>query len=136
MAKSHSHFVSVTRTLGACAKYQDAKRLTAYVQSDTFVQHLIGMSAAQRLTAMRLLAETQLRCHEKINEVAPIPPNGSVRVRWSPDLIEKVRLYAPLYERNEDLARKLGVPVAAAQAARYRYVGRKSVSVAATQDAA
>ena len=131
---SSSYLTSITRRISTCARHKDLKRLESYLQTDDFVRTLAALNPEHRLAAAVAIAKAFAACRALIDQTQPLPSQGSMRIRWkgNDELIAKVRRLAPLYPRDEDFARQLGIPLHAARVARHRYVGRKSIGAAAT----
>ena len=134
-SSSKALLTSLCKHLRFCERYRDGKRLEAYIQSHAFTQSLAALNATDKLRAVDALTDARNACRQKLAREKPLPPMGSVRIKWkgNDELIAKAIRLAALYPDDEPYARALGIPLHAARVARHRYVGRKNVGAAATQ---
>lgn len=126
------HFVSLTRKLKQYARYQDAKGIGVYLQSQEFWGHLVALrdDHERRQKVLRAISDASGRCRAALDAKAPIRAPGKRRVSWTEPTIARFRK-ALRRGGVEGGARELGISLDAARRAARRYAEAAPLKLAA-----
>ena len=119
---SKGYRTSVLARLAHLVKNGDHVGAEAFLRSDLFVNSLPLMSDYDR-------GVTMVCVHNFMRPVwPPLPAPRSVRAKWSEEQVARLRGIAARFGLrpglDQELARKMDLPLMAVTLARYRYVGR------------
>lgn len=106
----------------------DYKAFRAYIASEDYHQLMSKLDAGGYLVATNALVAAQQAC-------VPLPPlakKWSMRVKWTPEMIAKLKAADQKYGTDEGIARALGIPFHNARRARRRFLGLRHPVVVAT----
>jgi hypothetical protein len=116
---SRSARISLVAKFNQLARRGDLRELMDYIGSDACAQLMAMLNRADRVSA----AKVQFAAQESCYEGKPIPPRWSMRVKWTPEMIAKLRKAWHKHGTDEGIARELGIPYDNARRARRRFIG-------------
>lgn len=105
---------------------RDYKAFRAYITSAAYRSFLIDLDADGCMTATKALIAAQKACVPR----APLKAQWSMRVRWTDDMVAKLKAADRKYGTDEGIARALGIPYDNARRARRRYIGLRHPNAA------
>jgi hypothetical protein len=119
---AHGHLCSVWRNLAYASRRNGASRekLAAYVEGPKFQATLNALDPKRRALAMQAVARAYAA-------FGPQPQRPKARVRWTPELNEKLKAAAIRLPDNRALADELALPYMAVKIMRWRLLGKKAV---------
>ena len=101
-----AHPNAVRAKLGHAASIGGPSYVERAAFSDEMMGKLLEMDAASRKKAHAVVT----RALQNPRKPKAPAPRGRVKVRWTDDLIAKLKLHAPWTKDNAALARKIGLP--------------------------
>lgn len=106
----HPGLGAVVSTLGYAALLGGRPKLERSVASDEFVRLFARMDIKGRIEALGTISRMLAVTPAEPPKLPPPNPNSRIKVRWTDDMIARLRQHARLSMSNETLTQRLGLP--------------------------